>query len=216
MKELTILLSWHKETDHEKISAYETNKNTFIAMNPGIDVITVINPIEDEKKAWLCPDLALFNWYAENGEQSNSKRFLFVEWDSWCDCSMEEYFDKVWDCDVVSSSVKYYERDDWYWFRTIDQLPSEARIFATGVVPFCGTFVSDFAMSVICEEILKPEYEEVISELRLGTIATMLNLDPVVNPVCNRSLNWREIGPLGIRHKGIHHPRKSISEIRPV
>jgi hypothetical protein len=83
------------------------------------------------------------------------------------------------------------------------------------VVPFCGILVSDFAMSRICEEILKPEYEGVISELRLGTIATMLNLDPVVNPVCNRTLNWRDIGPLGIRHRGIHHPRKAIGERQP-
>lgn len=211
MKELTILMGWHNEADTEKIRAYEENKASFTAYNPDIEIITVMNTIQDTRLAWLGTDLGMFEWYIRNGKTQASQRYLLVEWDCWCDCDLRTYFELVWDFDVVAPSVKYPERDHWDWFSTIRDLPPHARQFATGIVPFCGILLSDTAMEKISTEILKPVYRHLNSELRMATIATMLKMDPVVNPVCNRTINWREFIPFDRQYKGLHHPRKKLA-----
>ncbi len=210
MRELTVLMSWHEETEPERIRAYEENKKSFSAHNPGVEVITVMSHFSDFEEAWLSTDLSIFHWYRKFGAAHPAARYLLVEWDCWCDCDLHEYFTRVWDCDVVGPCVKYPERDDWYWFSTINKLPDYARAYSTGIVPFCGLLLSDRAMKEICTEILKPEYKYLNSELRLPTIATMLNFDPVTNPVCSRTITWRDGISFDQRYKGLHHPRKKI------
>ena len=213
MKELIVLIGWYHEADPEKIKAFEENKKTFKISNPDVEIITVMNTFddkEDKKKAWLCSDIPMYQWYVKNSKKHPAKRYLLVEWDCWCDADLSEYFARVWDCDLVVPSVMYPERDAWCWFSTIKYLPQKAVKYATGVVPFCGILLSDSALKKICKEILKPEYWNVISELRLGTVATMLNIDPVPNPVPNRSLGWRGVSAFDKKHKGLHHPRKTL------
>jgi len=209
-KELTVLIGWYTEADFEKQRAFEENKKSFCLYNPNIDIITVMNIYENKQQAWLCSELPFFYWYLTNGEIQNSERYLLVEWDCWCDGDLKQYFNRVWDCDLVVPSVMYPERDNWYWFSTINHLPEHSRKFATGVVPFCGILLSNKAMKRISKEIVKPKYMTVISELRLGTIATMLQIDPVPNPVCNRSITWKDISPFDLKYKGLHHPRKTV------
>lgn len=211
MKELTILISWHNEKNAQRIKTYELNKSSFIEYNPDYQVITVMNPFGDLEKAWLGTDLTFFQWYKRHGIKQLSARYLLVEWDCWCDCNVKDYFSRVWDCDVVGPCVKYPERDDWYWFSTINQLPEHARMYSTGIVPFSGLLLSDKAMKTISQEILKPAYEHLNSELRLATIASMLGLHPVANPVYSRSVSWRKVNDIHQRQKGLHHPRKNIN-----
>lgn len=208
--ELTILIAWHKETDSSKIACYEENRRTFERYNPDADVITIINPFEDLKTAWLSSDLAVFMWYAAHQHEINSNRFLIVEWDCWCDMSAEEYYQYVWNHDFVAPTVVYPERDTWHWFNTIGDLPDRARLYATGIIPFCGILMSDKAMRAITAEILKPEYASLNSELRLPTIATMLGFHPVPNPVCSRGITWKNSVPFAGQFKGLHHPRKTL------
>lgn len=210
MKKLIILMSWHVEVDKEKVAAFEANRESFVRFNPDIEVITVMNAFSNSKQAWLSTDLSMFYWYIKNGIFQRSERYVLVEWDCWCDCSLEEYFGRVWDCNLVVPSIKYPERDDWYWFSTVNQLPEHARPYAVGITPFCGILISNEAMQAISHEIIKPEYVNLNSELRLGTIATMLNFDPIVNPVYTRSLGWRFSSPFDLKYKGLHHPRKYL------
>jgi len=210
-KELTILIGWFSGADAERQKVFEENRKSFSHYNPGVEVITVLNTFQNiMPQAWLCSDLPFFYWYLENGKIQNSERYLLVEWDCWCDCNMKDYFSRVWDCHLVVPSIRYPERDHWHWFKDIDQLPEHCRAFATGVVPFCGILLSDKAMEIISPEVTKDQYMQVISELRLGTIATMLNIDPVTNPVCNRSLTWQECSPFDASYRGLHHPRKKL------
>jgi len=210
MKELIVLMAWHQESDQAKCHAFEENKRSFITHNPELDILTIMNPFSDQKEAWLGTDLAIFEWYQINRDKYVAKRYLIVEWDCWCDCNLTDYFSRVWDCDLVVPNIKYPERDDWYWFNTLAKLPASARLHATGITPLCGILLSKVAMDAIGQEILKPEYGGLNSELRLGTIATMLNYDPIVNPVYNRSLGWRATGLFDTKYKGLHHPRKKI------
>lgn len=206
-------MAWHDETDNEKIAAFEENRKSFVSHNPDIDIITVYNPFGDNKQAWLSTDLSCFYWFRDNRGSHLSERYLIVEWDCWCDCDLKDYYNRVWDCDFVVPSVKYPERDDWYWFSTIQKLPIQARAYATGVTPFCGMLLSRYAMETILPEIIKPEYLPLNSELRLGTVATMLNIDPIVNPVYGRSLSWRSTALFDTKYPGLHHPRKKIKHI---
>lgn len=209
--ELTILIVWFEETNPDKIACFEENRKSLIEYNPGVNVITIMNPFDNLREAWLSTDLAIYLWYKENCDNLQSERYLLLEWDCWCNMNLKEYYKHVWDCDVVASSVVYPERDDWPWFNSIINLPVKARMFATGVVPFCGILVSEKAMKAICEEIIKPIYRGMIGELRFGTIAAMLGFDPVPNPVCSRTITWKLPVPFSNIHKGLHHPRKTLS-----
>lgn len=217
-KELTILMGWYNETNPDKIRAYEENRASFLQFNPGVEVVTVFNEfhgVADRRLAWLCSDISFYNWYLEHGETNHAARYLLIEWDCWCDVNLKSYFANTWDFDLVVPSVKYHERDEWNWFNSIGLLPDHAKRYATGVVPFCGLLLSDRAMRIICPEIIKPEYASVISELRLGTVASMLGIDPVCNPVCNRTLGWQGISPFDQEYRGLHHPRKEILLLKP-
>ncbi|WP_276089682.1 hypothetical protein [Pedobacter sp. JY14-1] len=207
MKELIILIAWHKESNEDRVHAFQENKKSFADHNPDVDIITVMTPFEG-MEAWLNTDLSCFKWYLENGHMHSAQRYLIVEWDCWCNCDMYAYYKRVWDCDIVVPGIKYPERDDWYWFSTIDKLPERVRKYTTGVVPFCGILLSNFAMKKVSQEILKPEYYGLNSELRFGTVATSLGLDPIVNPVCNRTISWSGISPLDSNYLGLHHPKK--------
>lgn len=80
-----------------------------------------------------------------------------------------------------------------------------------GVLSFFQSFLSFKAMEMISQEILKPEYAGLNCELRLPTIAAMLGLDPVPNPVCSRTMTWRnDYNDFDTAYKGLHHPRKTI------
>ena len=210
MKDLTVLMAWHQEFDVGKVKAYEENKRTFEYYNPEIPLITVMSPFNKIKEAWLSTDLSIFHWYVQNKITHRSQRYLIVEWDCWCNCNLKEYYKTVWGYDIIVPGVKYPERDDWYWFKTIQHLPEKARKFATGIVPLCGILLSDDAMQSISEVILKDEYRGLNSELRLGTVATMLGFDPIVNPVCNRTISWRGISHFDQHYIGLHHPRKLL------
>lgn len=203
-------MAWHEEKDEERIKAYEANKASFEQHNVDVDIITVKNPFKNSPTAWLNTDISVFKWFIENKDIINYERFIIVEWDCWCDCSIQQYFSRVWDCEVVVPNIKFPERDDWYWFSTIGLLPLNAQPFAAGITPMTGVLISNNAMTQISKEILKPQYASLNSELRLGTIATMLNLDPVVNPSYTRALGWKGICPFDLKYKGLHHPRKTL------
>lgn len=214
-KELTILMGWYDETDPDKVRAYKENKASFERSNPGVEVLTILNEFHgvlNSRSAWLCSDISIYKWYLQHGETNYSERYLLVEWDCWCDIDIKSYFKYTWDCDLVVPSIQYPERDTWSWFDSISLLPANSRRYATGIVPFCGILVSDRAMSIICPEIVKIQYSRVISELRLGTVATMLGIDPVCNAACNRTLGWQGISPFDKEYRGLHHPRKKIKK----
>jgi len=210
-KDLTILMVWHHESDERKIECFKENRKSFQFYNPEVEVVTIINPFENSPIAWLNSDLSIFNWYNEHKDTVRSKRFLLVEWDCWCDINLKTYYRSVWDYDVVAPCVKYPERDDWHWFNDLSKLPESSRLFATGIVPFSGILLSEKAMRIINDEILKPEYTGLNSELRFATIATMLGFDPVPAPVCSRSITWKTHVPFDLKYKGLHHPRKILA-----
>lgn len=209
IEEIIILMNWHYETDQKKILAYEANRKTFIDNNPGVKVLTVVNPYKQSQLVGPGNDLAFCQWYIKNKDTIRSKRYVLVGWDCWCDCRVADYFRRVWDCDLVVPSIKYPERDNWHWFYQIRNIPIKVRPYAVGVTPFGGIMISDIAMDAISKEIIKPEYQCLNSDLRLGTIATMLNFDPIVNPVYTRSIGWRTPS-MGEKYTGLHQPRQAL------
>ncbi len=208
--ELTVLITWHPEKDQKRVDCFEENKRTIEAYNPGVEIRTLFSPFGNSEEAWLSSDLTAFHWYNETKGELRSERYLIVEWDCWCNINLKDYYQRVWDCNIVAPCLLYPERDGWAWFNTIWKLPERARPFATGVVPFCGILVSANAMDAICDEILKEEYRGINSELRFPTVATMLGYHPVPNPVCSRIITWKSLSSFDGVLKGLHHPRKVL------
>lgn len=203
-------MCWHNEVDTDRMQAFEENRKTFKNFNPSVEIITLISPFTDKNTAWLSTDLTVFHWFKKYGSKKRAKRYLIVEWDCWCDCKIKDYYSRVWDCDLVVPNVKYPERDDWHWFSTANLLPNRAKPYLSGITPLCGILISRKAMLAISKEIMSPDYLGLNSELRLATIATMLNFDPIVNPAYNRALGWRHPSFFDTKYTGLHHPRKIL------
>jgi len=210
MSDLIVVMVWHEESDPEKIDAFHANLDSFKAHNPKIDIVVIKNIFCGGKAAWLGTDITFFNWYANHQQGSMAKRYLLVEWDCWCNCNLRDYYEKVFDENLVVPNVKYPERDDWFWFSSIGDLPPRARNHATGISPMCGILFSKHAMDIMVSEVLNQEYFGLNSEIRLGTIATMLGIDPIINPRYNRSIGWRTSHYPIRNYPGIHHPRKTL------
>ncbi|TDQ08441.1 glycosyltransferase family 32 protein [Pedobacter metabolipauper] len=209
-RELTILVSWYDSKDQAEADCFEENMKTFRKHNPECEVVCVKSLLESSSESYSLMDVSLLQWYSANKDSLDAERFLLIDWACWCDVNVKEYYKGVWNADVAGPSVKYPERDSWYWFETIDQLPVQSRLYATGILPFCGILVSERAMDDISSEIWKPDYLNLESELRFATVATMMGFDPVPIPVCSRSLNWNENLPFDGRHPGLHYPRKRM------
>jgi mannosyltransferase OCH1-like enzyme len=209
-KELTILILCYQSKDPDEINCFEQNIQSFRTHNPQYEIFCVKSAIENYSVSYSYMDIILSEWYRIHKTSIESKRFLLINWACWCDVDINEHYKGVWDADVAGPSVLYPERDSWHWFNTNTELPVRARLYATGILPFCGILVSDRAMNEISSEICKPDFLNLESELRFATVATMLGYNPVPIPVCSRSLNWNENLPFSNMQKGLHFPRKKI------
>lgn len=64
MKELVILMNWHKERDPEKVKAFNENKASFAYHNPHFEITCIQNLSEENPRdSWLSSDLRIFQWY---------------------------------------------------------------------------------------------------------------------------------------------------------
>lgn len=166
---------------------------------------------EHTSREWLrarSTDLLVYAWYANRREQC--ERWVLVEWDAFCACSVEEYFGGLMKRDVVGGTVRVPGDNDepWYWFRERETLPEALRESAAGIVPFSFILVSNHALSAMCEMLPEGDLGNGNGELRFASLARAAGFQPLPNRVGEGRNDWQPIPegtPLG---RGMWHPVK--------
>ena len=163
-------------------------------------------PLWDPTSPWRNADFLFYHGY--RSRPVNCRRWLYVEWDCYCNMLPRDFLRHVWDFDFASPSVRLMHREgEWHWFREIPLLPEEFRPYAMGVVPLNGTMVSDQALGKIVDVVLR-ERLPVFCELRIATASNRLGFAPVANPLGN-TLTWTKAWtPQEDLPPGLWHPIK--------
>ncbi len=160
----------------------------------------------ERERRWRNADLLVFEWFKQR--RHRCRTWLIVDWDTLCTGPLDAYARAAQDYDVVAPSVKLTTRDlEWPWFREVPRLPPELQPYAMGVVPFCGTIVSETALSAMCDA-LDRLASDIFCELRFATLAAWCGFPPVANPEADAGLSWTGAA-LGVRAPGVlRHPVK--------
>lgn len=130
---------------------------------------------------WSNADLPIYIAYDASREQVQADRYIHLEWDCYCNVDLREFYKEVWNADLGARHVIDPASDpDWVFFgeKYSQTYPSKAAANVCGAAPFAGVLLSDRALSLICEELKNDVgWRTTFCELRLGTLAKLLNLD---------------------------------------
>jgi len=169
---------------------------------------------------WRNADLVIYLWHRSRRE--SAKRWIVLEWDVFCNISVDEFYAPVWDSDVAATSVPAYRwgsnrvhRSPWYWFRRpeLQRLPRRYRAYAAGVAPLAGVLLSDDALGQISDVVLNdPALSQVFCELRMGTVARYLGCElQEIGSLATQTLTGeREFSRCDINVPSIWHKVKTL------
>ena len=211
MPDLGILFFYYKQND----PVSDQNLESWRRHNPDLPVIPVFCSHPDQPwpekhptlYSWRNCDLNLYYWY-DQPRSVDCARWLYVEWDAYCNLPAREFLRMVWDKDVAAASVKFLSRDpEWEWFEEVKMLPPAAQPLACGVSPFACTMLSDRALAAVANTFFSERWQ-VFCELRLATMAHLNGYAPVANPLAGPMVTWRQLHPEDVNGPGIYHSVK--------
>lgn len=155
-------------------------------------------------------DFLLAWWYQRR--KHKCKRWLVVEWDSFCNTDILKWMQPVWDCDISCAHKMFLNTNpDWYWFSVGKSVLLEPfRSKMAGALPFgCLTF-SDQALAKVVGMLPAYTLGKINTELRIGSSAAVLGLNVEVNKAASLTVGWEEIDPVAITGEGVWHPIKKL------
>jgi hypothetical protein len=154
---------------------------------------------------WHNVDWIVRDWF-RSCDRIDSKRYVIIDWDCYCNISLQAWFGEWWDSHLVGSNVA---DASWYWFSQRDFLPHSLFRFACGVWPLNGLLISNLAMHVFASEALP---DGVFSELRLPTVLAGRGFQasglPTEKSQNNTYLSNRE--SVRVVGDGLFHPVKQL------
>jgi hypothetical protein len=159
-----------------------------------------------------CADLMVCSWFLQRKERCD--RWWVVEWDMFCNMSVEEYYRPVWHFPFVASSVRLpYREPWWYWFREpVDSdVPRAYRPYLMGALPF-AFLMTDAALAATCALLLAEPFHAGNCELRFATAANRCGYAPCGYSPPNAQISWMPWKTMPAR-PGLVHPVKFHYEI---
>jgi hypothetical protein len=192
--------------------------------NPGIPIIPISdgNSLElpntvdvstfpsrwDISDQWQSSDTQLYRWF-EN-RKVEAQRYIFVEYDVYCQLSFREFFKDVWHAEMACARFfTYKDEPTWPWFTKNDgymSLPDDLKPYAAGCLPLGLLLVSHEALEKI---VANAAPAKAFSELRFGT--TVCKLGIRVSAVDSGSITWNQSRIRVRPYPTIYHPIKDIS-----
>ncbi len=236
MKDIAILFLYHSGAPE---AALAQNWGRLLEMNPGVPVVPIVHdgtPVLpgtvdvrgfpeygwDTADKWKSCDTAVYRWFLNR--RTEAERYAVIEWDTWSNCSVRDFYARVWDSDAACVK-KFVPRDrvpgrpwrrtpgqplvipDWPWFRETPDLPEELVPHAMGMTPFACTMFSHRGLERMLE---CPVIEDVHAELRAGTMARWAGLEVAEMRWAARSVSWCGSLMSVSRDPGIYHPVKKV------
>jgi hypothetical protein len=158
---------------------------------------------------WRNMDVIVYKWF--NHRTFDADKYIFIEYDCFCNVNLIDYYKEVWDSDVAGVDFFTIKKNPrWYWFKEeyILSLPPKERPFASAIVPCACCLFSHSALEQIIANVSK---EDIFSELRLGTAIRRLNLKFKRLPLLKRSTICWNPYPWQINRPGLFHGIKSCN-----
>lgn len=160
---------------------------------------------------WSEADLLIYDFYLN---YPNLPTYFVIEWDTYCNCSLERFYGNALTMTNFSHMTYPSETlNDWYWYTLLS--PSQKLIpNIGGIGPTSGLFFTKSVLSSIVNLMINNprQYDNMFSEMRLGTL--LQQSGHTLNKPFNTSesyINWKydniTFNPLNL---GYYHPIKTI------
>jgi len=122
-----------------------------------------------KKEYWSEADLLIYDFYLK---YPNLPTYLVMEWDTYCNCPLEQFYGDALNMNYFSHCIVRKENlKNWCWYI---QLSSSKKLIPNigGIGPTSGLFFTRYVLSSIVNRILSSPrtYDNMFSELRLGTL----------------------------------------------
>lgn len=202
MKPFGIIIIGHMSPIHfEAVQESNPGVPIYIVNTHGmIESVKVFDPhAEPGVWSWKNSDLSLYAFRLMLKNEPCEK-WAVLEWDTYCNMDLKEYFRLEWDSHLVVCNVEMDE--SWCWFKEARFFPAALKRYACGVWPLGLMLISDVCLKH-CATNVDPWCLGIFCELRLGTMANMIQTPTIKR---NATISWKgEFTPFG---NGIWHPVK--------
>lgn len=208
-------------TNLDHLTKYHIER--FQQYHPGTPVIPICHQDFPELSHWkydwmwaYCDNI-VYRWFLSKDSILADRYFIF-DYDAFCNDSVLNVYNEVWDKQFAASDhFSYNERPDWVWFEKYKDQLIDYTPYLHGIVPMNGLMIShDYLRQIIAEQINNTVWSNIISELRVGTICKLLNLNIdfiYANPYMrNNNTPFASLLPANyLMKKGIFHPVKIVA-----
>jgi len=164
-----------------------------------------------KKEYWTEADLLIYDFYLK---YPNLPTYLVMEWDTYCNCSLEDFYGNSLNMSNFSHGIADKENlETWYWYT---QLSDSQKLIPNigGIGPKSGLYFTNNVLSSIVNLMIKNprQYDNMFSELRLGTLLQQSGYTlnkPFLNSesYINWNIDYITFDPL---KPGYYHPIKTI------
>ena len=167
---------------------------------------------ELKRRLWTQSDVLMYDFIYHNDLPHN--KYLVIEWDTYCNCSIEEFYTEALNKETFGHIVHDPVEDDWCWYRGLTQEQKNSLSFFGGYTPSSGLLLSKEVLIKINQLILSTPrlYDNIFSELRLGSLIKIAGY-PLETPFYNAKnfINWSRDKIIFDKTKnGYYHPVKTL------
>lgn len=157
---------------------------------------------------WSEADLLIYDFYVN---YPNYDSYFFIEWDTYCNCSIENYYNIYLDKDFFSPHIVIGEKlKDWYWYTILSEEQKSMQMIG-GVSPTTCLFFKNKVLKSVTDKMFKNTqiYENMFSEIRLGTLIQQCEYN--LFEYGGDKISWlAENIKVNVNVPGYYHPVKSI------
>jgi hypothetical protein len=164
-----------------------------------------------KKEYWSEADLLIYDFYINN---PNLPTYLVIEWDTYCNCSLENFYGNA----LIMSNFSHvtYPKEmlnNWYWYTQLSESQKSISNIG-GIGPTSGLFFTRLVLSSMVNRMLSSPrtYDNMFSELRLGTLLQQSGYT-LNKPFLNSEsyINWNiDNITFDSSKPGYYHPVKTI------
>jgi hypothetical protein len=167
---------------------------------------------EAKRKQWTQADLLIYDFIYHNNLPHD--KYLIIEWDTYCNCSIEEFYGEALNKETFGHTVHNPVEEDWNWYRDLTQEQKNNLAFFGGYTPTSGLLISKEILIKINQLILDNprKYDNIFSELRLGSLIKIAGYS-LNTPFKNSEnfMNWNDGKIIFDKTKnGYYHPIKTV------
>lgn len=185
--------------------SHEVNKSSTYPSNSELD-------LKINRPYWSEADLLIYDFYLK---YPNLPVYYIFEWDTYCNCSLEEFYGDTLNSLSNFSHMTYTSNilQNWVWYQLLSDSQKLTPNIA-GIGPTSGLLFTKSVLSSMVNKVLSSprSYDNMFSELRLGTLLQQCGYilqKPFTES--EKYINWKyENITFDKNIKGYYHPIKTI------